>query len=97
MGRSNSGFHPPVSRFRIPASFWCQTFAFQIWFQTVKTGGATGENVVFSLFWSFSELVLFHVYIFLAFYCIEAKVGRVVPCSMLFNFLNVEGHTVQVT
>ena len=62
----------------------------------LKPGGATGENVVFSLFLSFSESALFHAYIFLAFYCIATTVGRVVPCSMLFNFVKVEGHTVQV-
>ena len=29
-GRSPPGFHPPVSRFRAPASFLCQMATFQI-------------------------------------------------------------------
>ena len=66
-GRSPPGFHPPVCRFRSPASFLSEMATFQIWDQTVKTGGATPENVVFPLFSSFSELALFHVYIFVPF------------------------------
>ena len=51
--RSPPGFHPPVCRFRTPASFWSEMATFQIWHETVKTGGgATVENV-FPLFWSF--------------------------------------------
>ena len=37
--RSPPGFHPPVCRFRTPASFWSEMATFQIWHETVKTGG----------------------------------------------------------
>ena len=46
-GRSPPGFHLPVWRFRTPASFWSQMGTCQIWHETVKTGGATAENVLF--------------------------------------------------
>ena len=70
---------------------------FQICIETVKSGGATVENAVFSLFWSFSELALFHVYIFVAFESIQIKVGRLVLWSMLYNSVKHEDHRRKVT
>ena len=66
-------------------------------FKPLKPGVATGWNVVFSLVLSFSELALFHVYIFVAFYSRATKVGTVVPCSMLWNCVKVERYPVKVT
>ena len=90
-------FTPPSPDFVFQLVFGVKPSHSKFGFKPLKPGRATGENVVFSLFWSFSELALFHVYIFLAFYCMATKVSRVVPCSMLFSFLKVEGHTAQVT
>ena len=56
MGRSPPGFHPPVSRFRTPASFSYETVTFQIWFQTVETRGGYGVKRCF-----FSRFVIFGV------------------------------------
>ena len=63
----------------------------------LNPGGATVENAVFSLFWSFSELALFHVYIFVAFESIQIKVGRLVLWSMVYNSVKHEGHRIKVT
>ena len=81
-GEVTPDFTPRSPDFVFQLAFGVKRSHSKFGFKPLKPGGATGENVVFSLFWSFSELVLFHVYIFLAFYCIEAKVGRVVPCSV---------------
>ena len=71
---------------------------FQIWHETVKSGGgATVENAVFCLLWSFSELALFHVYIFVAFESIQIKVGRLGLWSMVYNSVKHEGQRMKVT
>ena len=51
-------FSPPVSRFRTPAHFWCEMVTYQIWRETVKTRGASLENVFVGLFHLFPEMLV---------------------------------------
>lgn len=90
-------FTPRFPDFVLQLAFRMKPSHSKFGFKPLKPGGATGWDVVFSLVLSFSELALFHVYIFLAFYCIATKVGRVVPSSMLWNCVKVERHRVKVT
>ena len=89
-------FTPRFPDFVLQLAFGVKPSHSKFRLKPLKPGGAAGENV-FSLFLSFSELALFHVYIFLAFYCIATKVGRVVPSPMLWNSVKVERHRVKVT
>ena len=49
----------------------------------LKPGGATPENVFFSLFCSFFEMALFHFHIFLVFESLGFKLGRLLVWSMI--------------
>lgn len=90
-------FTPPCGDFVLQLAFglkWAHSkFGMKPW----NPGGATVENVVFSLFSSCLELALFHVYIFVAFKCIQVKVGRLVLWSMLYNSVKHQGHRMKVT
>ena len=71
---------------------------YQIWRETVKTrGGGYPRKCVFPLFGSFSEMPLFHFYIFVAFYSLSVKLSRLLFGSMVYNSANGEGHTMKVT
>ena len=60
LGRSRPGFHPPVSRFRTPASFWSQMATFEIRLGTVETrGGYPGKRVFFPPFCLFLRWLCF--------------------------------------
>ena len=87
---------PPVSRFRSPASLWSEMATYQIWRETVKTRGGYPRTCVFPLFRSFSEMPLFHFYIFVAFYSLSVKLSRLLVWSMVYNSANGEGHTMKV-
>ena len=56
--RTPPRFSPPVSRFRTPAHFWCEMVTYQIWRETVKTRGASLENVFVGLFHLFPEMLV---------------------------------------
>ena len=90
-------FTPRFPDFVLQLAFPMKPSYSKFGFKPLKPGGATGRNVVFSLVLSFSELALFHVNIFLAFYFIATKVGIVVPSPMLCNSVKFERHRVKVT
>ena len=67
-GRSPPGFPPRFGDFVFQLAFGLKWPHSKFGMKPLKLGGggATVQNV-FSLSWSFSELALFHVYIFVAF------------------------------
>ena len=48
-------FSPPVSRFRTPAHFWCEMVTYQIWRETVKTGGLASKMSLWACFTCFQR------------------------------------------
>ena len=60
-------FTPGFADFELQLAFGLKWPHSKFGMKPLKLGGATVENVVFPLFWSFSELALFHVYIFVPF------------------------------
>ena len=60
-------FTPRFADFVVQLAFCLKWPHSKFGIKPLKPGGATPENVVFPLFSSFSELALFHVYIFVPF------------------------------
>ena len=95
--RPRGDFTPRSGDFVLQLAFGLKWRHSKFGMKPLNPGGATVENVVFSLFWSFSELPLFHVYIFVAFGSIQIKVGRVVLWSMVYKSVKHEGRRMKVT
>ena len=91
------GKSPRFSDFVLQLAFgpkWPQT---KFGFKPLKPGRAAPQNVFFPLFRSFSEMPLFHFYIFVAFYSLGVKLGRLLVWSMVDNSANGQGPTIKVT
>ena len=63
----------------------------------LKPGGATLENVFFTLFGPFLEMRRFHFRIFVVFYSISMKLATLLVCSMIYQYTNREAKSIKVT